>query len=404
MITPYYGEFLHVPFPLELSLNYCSHKCAYCFANLNKPDRKADVPKIMRFLADFQNRETLEAVLMREKYPVLISNRVDPFAASNYQVSLPIMESLTAMEIPVTIQTRGGLGVDDALKFLPKLFWYVSITMIDDDLRRKIEPGAPTIASRFELIEKLCSKGHRVQLAINPIVKEWLPDFRPLINRAKDCGAEGFVAEPLHLNTDQIANMSPREKDAIGVDVMKSARRRNQIEERAYANEAMDYASSVGMYAYSFKQGKRSALPEMYRSIYPKLFPLLQDFTNYCYDTDCQPNEVLTFEDFCEHLLPSLPEGEFRLRDYVGASSKTVIQGKKFPPKLTFKQLLSIVWNEPMMKANPTCLPQFAYVANSTINTDSNKEEFEFYEDQNSNAYFAFNASGWERPFASISL
>lgn len=402
MISPYYGEFLHVPFPLELSLNYCSHKCAYCFANLNKPDRKADIGKIMRFLADFQNRETLEAHLMREKYPVLISNRVDPFAASNYQLSLPIIQTLTAMEIPIAIQTRGGFGIDEVLAYLPKSFWYVSITMLDDETRKKIEPGAPTIESRFQLIEKLRAKGHTVQVAINPIVKEWLPDFRPLIDRAWDCGAEGFIAEPLHLNTDQIANMSEREKHNMTEPILKKARKRNQEVERAYAYDALLYAESKGMYPYSFKQGRRSGLPDIYRSIYPKTFPLLQDFTNYCYDNEYQPGEALTFEDFCNVLLPDLPSGEFRLRDYVGSTVKTVIQGKKFPPKLTFKQLLSVVWNEPMMKANPTCLPQFAYAADSIINPETNVKEYEFYEDDNQNSYFAFRPDGWAEPFASI--
>lgn len=39
MLDVYYGEFLINPIPLELSLNYCSHKCAYCFANVNQPGR-----------------------------------------------------------------------------------------------------------------------------------------------------------------------------------------------------------------------------------------------------------------------------------------------------------------------------------------------------------------------------
>jgi DNA repair photolyase len=404
MITPYYGEFLHVPFPLELSLNYCSHKCAYCFANLNKPDRKANINQIMRFLADFQDRQTLEAHLMREKYPVLISNRVDPFAASNYQLSLPIIETLTRLEIPVAFQTRGGFGVDEVLSYLPKSFWYVSVTMLDDSLRKKIEPGAPTIESRFQLIEKIRSKGHVVQVAINPLVREWLPDFKPLIDRAWDAGAEMFIAEPLHLNTDQIANMSEREKENIGNDVLKSARKRKQTEEREYANDALLYAESKGMHPYSFKLGRRSKLPDIYRSVYPKTFPLLQDFTNLCFDNGYDAEDVLTFEDFCSVLLPRLPKGEFRLRDYVGATLKTEIRGKKFPPKLTFKQLLSIVWNEPMMKANPTCLPQFAYVADSIINAETQKKEYEFYEDDNGNSYFAFNANGWAEPFATMPI
>ena len=62
MIEPYFGEFLINPVPLELSFNYCSHKCAYCFANLNKPDRQFDVLRFMRFIRDYPNRDTLAAI------------------------------------------------------------------------------------------------------------------------------------------------------------------------------------------------------------------------------------------------------------------------------------------------------------------------------------------------------
>jgi DNA repair photolyase len=61
LIEPYWGEFLISPIPLELSLNYCSHKCAYCFANLNDPKRTSDVKAIMRFLSDYLERETPQA-------------------------------------------------------------------------------------------------------------------------------------------------------------------------------------------------------------------------------------------------------------------------------------------------------------------------------------------------------
>ena len=41
MIVPYWGELFVSPAPLEMTLNHCSHACAYCFANLNDPQRRA---------------------------------------------------------------------------------------------------------------------------------------------------------------------------------------------------------------------------------------------------------------------------------------------------------------------------------------------------------------------------
>ena len=37
MITLFAGEFMLVPEALDVSHNWCSHNCGYCFANLNKP-------------------------------------------------------------------------------------------------------------------------------------------------------------------------------------------------------------------------------------------------------------------------------------------------------------------------------------------------------------------------------
>ena len=169
--TPFYGEFLVSPVPLELSFNYCSHSCAYCFANLNKRDRRADIAATMNTLATYRQRSTLTAILLQQGYPVLVSNRVDPFAASNYRQFLPVLEVMSDLGIPVAIQTKGGRGIDQALDLLtsPTVF-YITIESDQDEVVKRIAPGAPSIAERFELIALLRSKGHPVVVGWNPCV------------------------------------------------------------------------------------------------------------------------------------------------------------------------------------------------------------------------------------------
>lgn len=251
----FYGEFLVSPIPLELSFNYCSHKCAYCFANLNKPDRWADVKAVTRLLQDYRNRETLTAQLLKDGYPVLISNRVDPFAASNYQQAVPIITTMAEMGIPVAIQTKGGRGIDDVLSALPPSAWYISISTLDDSIRKRIEPGAPTIDSRFELIEKLTSKGHHVSLGLNPLVPEWCPNPEALLSRAKDAGAKGVWAERLHLNHKQVANFSERERTMMTDPVITRAQKRTTTppELELYDN-ARVFAQSIGLEVYGIAQ------------------------------------------------------------------------------------------------------------------------------------------------------
>src|SRR4051812_27633493 len=110
MIYPYVGDFLLSPVPMQLSFNWCSHACSYCFANLNSPSRSFDLKEFQAQLKGIYSNSSLVSHLLRERYPVVISNLVDPFATSNYGVAIPIIEMLTDLGVPVTIQTRGGRG------------------------------------------------------------------------------------------------------------------------------------------------------------------------------------------------------------------------------------------------------------------------------------------------------
>ena len=118
MLVPYFGEFMVSVVPLELHLNYCSHKCAFCFANLNSPDRRADVKQIMALLTKYRTRRTLEAKLLQWGFPTLFSNLVDPFAVSNARQALPLIEVYQQLGLPLAYQTKGagkGQACADAL-------------------------------------------------------------------------------------------------------------------------------------------------------------------------------------------------------------------------------------------------------------------------------------------------
>lgn len=98
-IQAYSGEYLISPIPMEMSMNYCSHKCAVCFANLNQPNRKLDFKDFVSALKTSEKGKTLRSYLLKNKYPVLLSNRVDPFALSNYKQLNAIVEMLDTVNI-----------------------------------------------------------------------------------------------------------------------------------------------------------------------------------------------------------------------------------------------------------------------------------------------------------------
>lgn len=361
MIEPYWGEFLISPIPLELSLNYCSHKCAYCFANLNDPKRAGDVKAIMRFLASYTERNTLEATLLKSGYPVVVSNRSDPFSYSNYKAMLPILRAMTELEIPVAIQTKGGPGADEALEFLPPSVWYISISMLDDDIRKKIEPGAPSIDSRLRLIERVTQAGGRVILGLNPIVPEWLPNPKFLLSLAKNAGAEAVWIEELHLNVKQIANMSEAEKRVMGSDILERARKKKRdILDKDAFFAARDIAAEMGLPIFSNGQPDYSDIWDIYRQVYTKTFPTNQDFVNYCH-TNGMHGKIMPYGLWREKLGDSFPTGRYRMSKYIGASSMSIWEDYNVPSQLSYDELLGIIWSLYRAKQSPARMPSFAY-------------------------------------------
>lgn len=145
MFTPYYGEFMIIPMATEFSFNRCSHGCLYCFSRLNNYKNRSSLKSVFNFLSDYETRITYLSYLFQQKYAICISNRTDPFSESNYKITQKVLEFLVKKEIPIALQTKGGLGIDDILEFLPPSLWYITICFDDESLREKIEPNAPSI-------------------------------------------------------------------------------------------------------------------------------------------------------------------------------------------------------------------------------------------------------------------
>jgi DNA repair photolyase len=367
-IDLYLGDFLISPVPLEMSLNWCSHACHVCFANLGNPERKANAPAIMAQLARVDKGKGLDSLLMRSGYPVLISNRVDPFANSNYKQALPIMETMTEQGIPFTIQTRGGRGIDDVLSFAPPSVWYVTICTLDDALRKELEPGAPTTESRFDLIRQLKEAGHRVVLGLNPAVPEWCPEPAALLERAKAAGAEGVWTDPLHLSKRLADRISDKGKAAVTLPlIQRSQLRRLAPEDERCAQAVIDAATALGMPSYSVGQWKPSAFFEPFTETYGAecLFPTTQDFLNACWE-HLDHGDVLTFDDFAEFFCPWLPEGKWPISRYIAAKFHDFLNENRVPSSMTYRELLAIVWSEPRFSQCLARLPCFAYAGQRT--------------------------------------
>ena len=313
---------------------------------------------------DYQNRDTLTARLLKWGYPILLSNRVDPFAASNYRQALPLIEMLSALGIPLQFQTRGGLGVNDALSFIEPSVFYVSFVVLKEAQRAIIEPGATKLNERLDMVGALIDAGHEVIVGLNPAVPEWSPDPGPLLVELKRLGVHGVWIERIHFNYLQERAMKPGEKLAIGQAIIDRGRKRYTPKlDFDHFMKCRDLARVAGLEVFSLGQSEPTDFFTPYRKLYSKTFPIYPDFINALALGGYGPGDPITFNQFATFMTDQLPEGEQPIAHYLGATSRDLFRRRKIPHNMSYRDLLEIIWTEPKTKFSLVRSPAFAYAA-----------------------------------------
>lgn len=372
-ISIYAGEFLISPIPLELSGNWCSHHCQYCFANLNKSGRWFDVERTQKVIARaMDGQDGLIESLLRDGYPVLCSNRVDPFSASNDAQMIPVMHTLQDCGIPVSIQTRGGRNAIREVSSLNSGLWYISICQDDDRLRKKLEPGAPSISSRFELIEIAANAGHNVVLGMNPLVPDWIPEPREMLKRAAGAGAKGVWIGWLHFNHDQISSMSERGRESLSPWLSDARKRHPDMVTAAVIDEAVAAAREFDLKFYvSGGYPEYGGLWDLFRENYEKTFPTIDDWTEAC---GRMPREQLnqgpiTFDEFFDFMGKRLPDyGGRQCRDYIRI--RRAARMGRHREAANYREVMEAIWSDKVFKVCPVHQPCFSWLGEKSDGGD----------------------------------
>ena len=143
-----------------------------------------------------------------------LGSNTDPYQPieRQYRVTRSILEVLARYDHPVGIVTKSNLVLRDldilapmAAKGLAKVF--VSVTTLDKDIARKMEPRAPTPARRLEAIERLAQAGVPAGVMVAPIVPAVNDsEIETIMTRAYAAGAReaGYVMLRLPLELRDI--------------------------------------------------------------------------------------------------------------------------------------------------------------------------------------------------------
>jgi DNA repair photolyase len=197
----------------------CEHGCAYCYA------RPTHAYQGLSPGLDFESKlfvkENAAALLEKElaapKYkPAVIALGANTDAYQpierQYRVTRAVLEVLARTNHPVGIVTKSNLVTRDldllsemAGKGLAKV--YVSVTTLNRDLARRMEPRAPTPERRLDAIAQLAAAGVPVGVMVAPIVPAVNDDeVEKILTRAYAAGAReaGYVTLRLPLELREL--------------------------------------------------------------------------------------------------------------------------------------------------------------------------------------------------------
>jgi DNA repair photolyase len=197
----------------------CEHGCFYCFA------RPSHAYLGLSAGLDFESKlfvkdgaaSLLERELAVPKYRprgVALGANTDAYQPieRRYRVTRSILEVLARARHPVAIVTKSNLVLRDLDLLAPMgtqglVKAFVSVTTLDRDVARRMEPRAPTPGRRIEAIERLAEAGVPVGVIAAPIIPAVNDDeIEAILTRAHQAGAReaGYVTLRLPLELREI--------------------------------------------------------------------------------------------------------------------------------------------------------------------------------------------------------
>lgn len=171
--------------PFEQSLNPyrgCEHGCVYCYARPSHAylDLSPGIDFESRLFAKVNAAEVLRKELGAPSYrcsPIAVGANTDAYQPIERRLKITrgVLEVLAATQHPLTIVTKSALIERDldllapmAAQSLVEVF--VSLTTLDHDLARRMEPRATAPRRRLETIRRLASAGIPVGVMFAPVI------------------------------------------------------------------------------------------------------------------------------------------------------------------------------------------------------------------------------------------
>jgi DNA repair photolyase len=203
--------------PFKWSLNPyrgCVHACHYCYARathtylgLNADDDFETQIFLKSNIADVLDAELGRRSWMREQ--IAIGTATDAYqpAEGQFELTRRCLEVIGARRNPVSIVTKSTLIVRDIellteMTINARTAVYFTVTTMDYELSRILEPGTPPPRKRMEAMSRLAEAGVQCSVLMAPVVPGLTDDAASIdavSKAAAEYGAESFTGLPLRL-------------------------------------------------------------------------------------------------------------------------------------------------------------------------------------------------------------
>ena len=193
----------------------CEHGCVYCYARNTHPywgysagmdfERKIlikkDAPKI---LADTIKKKSWKTV------PLMLAGNTDIYqpAEKEYELTRQILEVCWKYRYPVGLITKNSMVLRD-LDILQQLaseqltHVSISLTTLQEDLRRMLEPRTASVQQRLRAIRELSAAGIPVNVMLAPIIPGLTDhEILPMAKAVAEAGAISIGYTLVRLNGD----------------------------------------------------------------------------------------------------------------------------------------------------------------------------------------------------------
>jgi DNA repair photolyase len=161
----------------------CSHGCAYCYSRPSHAylDLSPGLDFETRLFYKPDAAKLLTKELSAPGYecsPIALGTNTDPYQPieREYRVTRAILETLSECNHPATIVTKGAALIARDIDLLASMAERnlvavsISITTLDNELKRTLEPRAAGPASRLTVVRKLTEAGVPVGVMVAPVI------------------------------------------------------------------------------------------------------------------------------------------------------------------------------------------------------------------------------------------